>query len=688
MKKRVPALLLVFVLLISYLVSCGAPPAPTDETTTSEASDTSTEDSTDEQGEEDSTEETAAGEYDTVEYYSTISEYTEATGETVTVTGEAPELADMVASGDIASVEERVSAEPMVMVPLDEVGNYGGRIRIGATSPVTGSAESWTMRTESLLIIDSSLSGVAPNVAKGFEYNEDYTELTFFLREGMMWSDGEPFTADDFMFYYENMLMSDDIIPVKPSHYMVGGEMVEFVKVGDYEIKMVFAAPNPTIINVFANGNRMYHQTVPFAPAHYLEQFLPQFNSEADATAVEKGYTNWAAYFSYIYPDEVQAMMEAGVPSIDPWVLTEVDDVGNKFFDRNPYFWKVDTEGNQLPYIDGQDRLLNDMQTIEVMALAGELDAVLQFTDVSQYPLYVENEENGDYTSYMWVDGRGQVLANVKLNLNHPDPLKNELFNNLLFREALSLAINRDEINTIVFKGLATPRAGTVAPQVSYYEDAHGSYMAEFDIDMANQKLDEMGLTVGDDGFRVTADGEPVEINLEYAEVEGNTTTIMEMVKQYWDAVGVKTSIRIIDQTLYNSKNAAGELDAWTWNMDNTTEIGFHAGSRVLLPNAVEWLQYYNTDGAEGTEPSPEYIEYIETGNELAQYPMGEGDYSALGKQLLDINMENMWNIGIVGMTPKPMLISNKIGNTPAAGLYDYDYRFWMIFHPEQWYYK
>ena len=155
-------------------------------------------------------------------------------------------------------------------------------------------------------------------------------------------------------------------------------------------------------MSVLALANRSYLSSVVFAPGHYLKQFHIDYNPQANELAKENGYESWSQYFLYIYPDEIQARMDTGVPGIDPWILERVDDLGNKYFERNAYYWKVDTEGNQLPYIDGQDRLLMDAETIRLKLPAGELDVGLQFTNVDDFELYVQNEEQGDYRTELW----------------------------------------------------------------------------------------------------------------------------------------------------------------------------------------------------------------------------------------------------------------------------------------------
>ena len=685
MKKKI-SLVVIFAMLLALLSACGAPPNTASGAPNPGNSGTVTDPGT---VESEPAPSEGASDYDTNDFYATLEAYTAETGKTIESFDEAPELAELVANGALPPVEERISKEPMVMVPLNEVGTYGGRIRTAATSPVTGSAETWTMRTQPLFIVGADLQSVVPNVAKGWKFNDDYTELTVYLREGMKWSDGTDFNADAFEFWYNAIFLNDEILPVKPPAFMSGTELMGFTRVSDYEIKYTFAEPNPAILSVLALANRSYLSSVVFAPGHYLKQFHIDYNPQANELAKENGYESWSQYFLYIYPDEIQARMDTGVPGIDPWILERVDDLGNKYFERNAYYWKVDTEGNQLPYIDGQDRLLMDAETIRLKLPAGELDVGLQFTNVDDFELYVQNEEQGDYRTELWVDGRGSVLCNFRFNLNLKDEKKNEIFNNLNFREGLSLAIDREAINDVIWKGLAVTRAATVAPSVSFYEDWMGEYMAQYDVEAAKAKLDECGL-VWEEGneFRTYPDGSVFELNVEYSTFEGNVTAALEMIQQYWQAVGIKTNLKVIDTALQQENRLSGELEFWVWNVDGGSEFGFYADPLLYTPEALEWDKYLKSGGTEGQEPSPEYAEYWEKTQQFRSYPMGDSEYTRLGGELLTIQGESMWNIGIAGLTPKPMVIKNGLKNTPYEGVYDYDYRYWMVFHPEQWYWE
>jgi len=625
-------------------------------------------------------------EFDIPRFYSTLSVYQKKTGKQIESFNEAPGLTKSVARGELDPVKKRLPKDPMVVVPLENPGRYGGRIRAAALSPTTGGSEAWTARTQPLLRICPDLQDVCANVARDWALSEDNTELTIFLREGMRWSDGAPFSADDFLFWYEAIYRNDKILPAKPTLWNQKLKSVE--KIDDITVRFHFNVPHAAAVSTLAFENRNYH-TIPFAPAHYLKQFHAEYNSDVDTLATERGYSSWVDLFLFVYPNEVQARWDVKVPTVDPWTMMRVDRVGNKYFDRNPYYWKIDTRGNQLPYLDGQDRMLYaNIEAIGFKTISGELDYVAQFTTPENFALYKMYEQRAGYRISMWFDNRGQVLADLGLNLNWEDPALRELFQDVRFRRALSLAINREQINEVVFFGLATPRAVTVLPEVSFYEEWMGRNFAEYDLKRANEILDKIGLQWDSRRrYRLRPDGKPLEMVLEYMEIEGPTGYIVQFLKDHWSDIGIQMTVKNIDQSLYSQRSGAGRLYVGLGNFDGS-EFGFHSEPRGLMPYAPDWDLWMNSNGEAGSEPPADVKRYWQLTSVFQGFPIGTDEYKKTGNELLHIAAVNLWRIGVVGITPRPVLIKRALKNTPQRGLWNYSYRFWMIFSPEQWYWE
>ena len=460
--------------------------------------------------------------------------------------------------------------------------------------------------------------------------------------------------------------------------------------VDDYTVRFNFATPYPSIINVLGYEARMYRR-IPFAPKHYLTQFHAKYNKDVAKLAKGEGFENWWQLFSHHYPDEVQQRLDVNVPTVDAWTMTEMDNIGNKYFGRNPYYYKIDTAGNQLPYIDRQDRLFFEGgDLVNLAAIAGGLDYAQQSLITDNYTLYKENAAKGEYKAMMWNDGRGGVPMDLRPNLNHKDPVMRTLFNDLRFRQALSVAINRDEINEVVYRGLAVPRAGTVRPDVSFYEDWMGKHYAQFDPKMANKLLDEIGLEWDSaKKFRLRPDGKPLILTMNYVDFEGARTRISELTKEYWENVGLRTVMKKAEQSLYWTQNEAGLHDFINWNLDGTGEVGFHANARSFRPYAADWSLWDSSKGAQGEEPPDDVKRFFQLCDALQREMMGSQEFQRIGKEIVKLSTGNLWHIGTVGIVPKPTILKLALKNTPEKGTRVYQgYRFWMIYDPDQWYYQ
>ena len=624
-----------------------------------------------------------------VVFYATLAEYEQQTGERIESFNEAPSLAARVSAGELPPVDQRLPDEPMVIEPLDRIGKYGGRVRQSATSPTTGGAESWTLRTQPLFRVVPSPTGdsVIPNVAKAWDLSDDFSTLTVHLRRGLKWSDGAPFNADDFLFWHQDILLNEELSPTTPPIWAPSSTPVQVAKIDDGTVQFQFASAYPSIVTFLGFEARSYHR-VPFAPRHYLEQFHGSHNADAAKLASANGYDDWPDYFQFIYPNEVQQRWDVNVPTVDPWTMTEVDSIGNKFFERNPYYYRIDIAGNQLPYIDRQDRILfSNKESINLAAISGELDYAQQDLVTESYSLYKQNEERGQYRVNMWYDGRGSVLVDHKVNLDHPDPAKRELYRDLRFRQALSLAINRNEVNEAVFQGLATPRAATVRSDVSFFDPEWENYFTDYDPERANALLDEIGLEMGDQ-FRTFADGSDLQIIIEYVEMEGPRGDVEQLVKDYLEDVGLQVQLKQIEQSLFGQRSRAGELDISVWNLDGTNESGYHSNPFAVRPYAPAWWTWLRTDGESGEEPPAELKEWYAASSEVQKFPMGSAEYQAAARRAIDILGKNLWHVGIIGNMPKPTIIKTGLKNTPTdPGVRIYQgYRFWMIYNGDQWY--
>lgn len=622
--------------------------------------------------------------------YSTLAEYERITGNKIEKFDEAPMLRIRVAAGELPPVEERLPEEPLVVEPLEQVGRYGGTLRVPARDPRGEGLDAVTTRVQVLAVYSFDLKTIVPNVAKGWELSEDYKALTIYLRKGMKWSDGAPFTADDILFWYEDIILNDELTPAKPIAWSPGGELARMEKLNDYTVRFQFARPSPTVISNLA----AYRGEI-FAPKHYLREYHIKYNQKANEVAKEEGYEEW--WMCFRSHNERGAMcQDPNLPVVDTWVLNRTDSYGNRYYERNPYFFKVDTMGNQLPYIDKQARMLvENTQVMELKLIAGEFDVMMHGSPeyLKDYSLFKKGEEKGNYHILLAQKPRGNALV-FSLNLTVKDPVLRKIFNDLRFRQAFSLAINRDEINQVLCLGKGTPRQATVVPWASFYEDWMGKYCAEYDLERANELLDEMGLKWDKNHeYRLRPDGKVLTITFQIypKDVEWD-----EVVASHLGKMGIKVDIKVISMDLLGERGLANEVDVGQFSMGGSTEFAMQRSLGWTIPpwqfgmglSCVPWANWLKSDGKSGEEP-PETIKRLyKLAQEWQVSLPGTENYMELGREIQTIIVKNLFLIGTVGMVPEIYLVNNNLINVTEEGKFVSDYVWWSPYQPSQWFFR
>lgn len=614
-----------------------------------------------------------------------VSEESEVTPSTY---NEAPMLTALVQQGQLPPVEERLPEEPLVIRPFNEIGQYGGEQRGAHFGPQTGQLDTEALRMQSLLFIEPDLQTLSPNILKSYEHSEDFRTWTLTLRRGMKWSDGAPFTADDFMFWYEDIFLNTDLTPAPQVVYVSAGEPMIMSKVDDVTLRVEFAAPNP---NFDLTMSKSYWNARMFAPRHYLEQWHINYNEQANDLARSENFDNWVLAFQF-HNAFAQNQQDTNLPDITPWILSRIDELGNNYYSRNPYYWVVDTEGNQLPYIDRQvGVLVRDAQVRTLQFISRDLDnAGENPLPVSDFTLYVENEDRGDYRVFLFDNSRGNDVG-VSFNQTHRDPVLKEIFQDVRFRQALSLAINRQQINDILYFGRASNRQATIPPVVSFYEDWMGNHFADYNVELADSLLDEMGLQWdAARQVRLRPDGRPLELSLEcWTEFCPHS----EMIAEMFTAVGVRTSMQQIERTLWLQRNQANEADLYAHPYDAIAEPNLRAAScgriRPLGADsyAPAWRTWYNTGGEQGDEPTAENQQIMALCDQFSTSIPGSEEYMRIGNELATLYTNQLYTLG-VAVAPRVIIISNRLGNTPTEGMFSGDYMFWVPYRGDQWYIK
>jgi len=622
---------------------------------------------------------------ETLSIWSTPQEYEEATGKKIEKFDEAPMLRARVATGELEPLAQRLPEEPFVVVPL-EIGQYGGTLNGIATAPMSWE-DPMQMRRQFIYDVTPDYSGAISSVFKSCELSDDMKTLTIHFRKGMKWSDGAPFTADDCLFWFEDIQQNEEVwLWGWAAVWSPGGEPMDMEKVDDYTLRLHFAIPNPSIIKQFTLGWQLYY------PKHYLKTWLSRYNPKAGELAAEEGYETVLNAF-WFHADSGPTQQDAELPTLRPWMLKERTTT-QEIFERNPYFWKVDNEGNQLPYADTViANIVSDMETANLKIIAGEIDFAGMPLNLENYPLYRENEKQGNYRTLLWRGTNGSE-GSFGFNITHKDPVLREIFQDIRFRRAMSLAINRDEINEVVFSDLATPRQVTVLPTCSFYKEEWAEANAQYDLKEANALLDEMDLKWDSNHqWRLRPDGETLAVTFEYWEI-GSMTTICELVKEYWEATGVKVEIKSEELSLLTTRQNANDVDISVSYTDCSSEPFVQVnGNPFVSPGyfamqlmfAIPWKTWYDTDGEAGEEPPQDVKELVDW---VVAWPFAGTDeeYIEIGQNIYDYYAENAHVIGTVGMAKTPLVVKNDLGNIPEEGYFGSGASFWMPTQPSQWF--
>lgn len=577
-------------------------------------------------------------------------------------------------------VTQRLPDDPVVITPLSGRGVYGGTARV-----ILEDAR-LMFPAEGPFIISADHKTILPNLAESWSYSQDGRQLTVKLRKGLKWSDGHPLSVDDFLFTTNDLQLNRNFQPTTPLT-MLG---MTLHAVDQWTMVYSFAKPSPLFINYMAQSPELF-----LLPKHYFARFHPDYTDPelVSERLEELGFVNWATFITNtglqqrVIPESVnQPTMRAFSPvATTPTVTSYV---------RNPYYFKVDPAGQQLPYIDAiEAEDVRDNEVAVAKASTGQLDFAGFRLPTQDIPLLKLGEQNSGIKVNIWRRLHGSDLV-IQTNFNHANEKMRTLFWDVRFRRALSIAIDRNEMNEIIYFGRGVPRQVTVIPDSDFFEPRFATAYTQYDPSQANGLLDELGLIdIDGDGLREYADGGKLILTVEYVDTETPKQISMELVTSYWQAVGVDVRLKQIDRGLQYARAIANEMEMTVWHADRTTDILFPVNPDFWVPRKLaaslsmwsQWAQWYLSDGSLGAEPPPHVQDLQRWADQLAS-SVDPAERVRLGKQILASNAENVWSIGTVGLAPQPIVVSDRLKNVVESGLWGWDTRSTMPYHPSTWY--
>jgi peptide/nickel transport system substrate-binding protein len=600
---------------------------------------------------------------------------------------EAPALAEQVKAGKLPAVDKRLPepSQLFVVKPLREVGKYGGNWRRAFTGPADHENGNRINSADKILTFDYTGTKIGPSLARDWKVSDDGRTTTIYLRKGAKWSDGKPFTADDFIFWYEDIYLNKNIVPTPFFEFQIDGKDGKMRKVDDYTVAFEFPEPYAFFVYQLAGSTAIgaglatrgafQNWGGAYAPAHYLKQFLPKYSSEdaANKKAKELGFDNWVSLLRNRY----SWALNPELPVMTPWKTVSPINSPTWSMERNPYFWAVDTAGNQLPYIDRITMTLaENTEVANLRAIAGEYDIQERHMHLSKLPVFLENAKRGNYTVRLDPGMNGADVALHIGNSYEGDPEMMTLLRNRDFRRALALGIDRDQLNEAFWLGVGT--AGNIAPSPDTIFSPGAEWNKKWgvlDLKQANELLDKIGVTKKDsEGYRQRLDGKG-RLRVEMVTVGGQFvpyTQVAEMIKQQWRKIGVDVDIKELERNLAFTRDNNNENQIITWANDGS-EMLFLFPRHAIPVDAAEshmgmaYARWYASKGASGKKPEdPELLRAFDLFR--ASFGAKEEDRIRNGKEIWKILVDNVYSVGTVGQSPAFMgvrIVKNNMGNIP-----------------------
>jgi peptide/nickel transport system substrate-binding protein len=624
---------------------------------------------------------------------------------------ESPMLKNMEVSGTLPPVDKRLPDNPRVVANLSgEKGVYGGELRVGfvGSSPEWGGML-WVSGLEGLLNWKSDFSGYEYNMAESIDVSTDVTQYTIHLRKGIRWSDGEPYTADDIMFFIEDYLYDPDL--------NAGGNTVDWlpttmykdfkaVKIDDYTVKFTFPKPYGTFMYSLNAWTGRYFAMY---PKHYLKQFHKKYNPNVDAMVAEEAktdsnITDWTKLFFKKGPDTWanpgRYFTEVNLPSLYPWVTTQPLGAGTQVrMVRNPYYWKTDAAGNQLPYIDtvvGISYQNSDSRTLAM--LNGDLDYIKDPSG-SDRILFHDAVAAGKplYIRYPLPDGAN--VNSIHFNQTLADPVKAEIFANKDFRIGMSYAINRPEIIEIVFNGQGTPAQVAPLETSPFYIKGMDTQYVEYDVAKANEYLDKVVPDKDAQGFRLDKDGKRLKIIYTVQNDLGYGTyyvQLAELLLGYWKKVGIDMTLNSVTGQVYEEARKKNQIEATLTTGEGGAGLTPLLDPRYYAPFSGfsifgnGWTAWKTPDPSGGSvvvEP-PQWAKDAYAKYELVlQQPTQELQIAKM-KLVIQEAMDRFYVIGIARPATLYYPINSRLHGIPETWIDGWNEGSLKLYQPEQWFIK
>ncbi len=590
---------------------------------------------------------------------------------------ETPALAARVAAGELPAVAERLPHQPLLTELSRDgwrPGRHGGDLRL-LMAKAKDIRQLTVYGYARLLGYDEQLQ-LRADLLAGYSVREG-REFTLQLRPGHRWSDGQPFTSEDFRFYWEHIANDADLSPGGPDKkLLVEGRPPQVEFPDAHTVIYRWHKPNPYFLTALAAPRPLFI----YRPAHYLRPLHKAFATDlydfADQV-LKSGARNWISRFQRL--DRPYRASNPARPSLQPWVNTTAGPSEHFTFVRNPYYHRVDANGRQLPYIDRVLINIASNKLIPAKTGAGESDLQARYLRFDNYTFLKQAEARSGYRVRLWRSAKGAHLA-LYPNLNTADPGWRELLREADFRRALSLAIDRREINQVVYFGLVEAGNNTVREACPLYRPEYRERWADFDLARANRLLDGLGLSRRDSrGVRLLDDGRPLEITVQTAGESTEQSDVLALIHDSWLRAGIKLYVAPSVREVFRNRIFSGEAQMAIWGgLENGMPTADSSPEELAPSNRYQyqwpqWGSYVASDGATGEPPALPAARQLVALHDAWRAAPDRAARAAAWHRMLEIHSRELFTIGIVSGVLVPVVVNQRLRNVPEQGLYNFE---------------
>lgn len=605
---------------------------------------------------------------------------------------QSPMLDELVNTGKLPVLKDRLPVEYKKVDFSSEnkqTGKYGGKLRL-----LMGKQKDTRMVTVygyARLVAFTPDLKIEPDLLRAIDVEENKV-FVFHLRNGHKWSDGNPFTAEDFRYYWEDIANNEILSPGGPPRSMiVDGKSAKFEVINDYTVRYSWDKPNNDFLIWLAGAL----PAAIYRPAHYLKQFHMDHGDANKLSAIvkDKGYKNWSTI--HFRKDRPYRADNPDQPTLQPWINTTKPPADRFVYFRNPYYHRVDDQGQQLPYIDEIVVQLGTTNMIPARTGTGESDLQARYLSLQDYTFLKKSGKKNKFDVKLWPSPMATHKA-IYPNFNAEDPLWRELIRDVRFRRALSIAIDRDQINQVVYFGIANPSANTVLKSSSLYKKEYQTKWATYDPKKANDLLDELGLTKrNSEGIRLLPDGRPMYMIIDTAGENTEETDILELVRDHWKKVGIKLFPRASTREVFRNRVGSGKAILSMWGGLGYGLVNATMNPRDYTPTSrlqhqwPKWGHYGGNNGQKGEKPELESVNRLIELQIAWQKTADKVEQEKIWHEILQINADNVFTIGLINSNFRPVVVNSKLRNIPSKGMYYWNPgAYFGIFKPDTFWFE